>query len=397
MATKRLRLSSAAGSLGTVAADAERMDGSPRVVVVGGGITGVCSAYFLARAGAAVHLVERGAVGGQASGHNAGGINPLHGPGIPTPLLGLALASMRLHTEMWEATGGDSSVTLNGRRVERVHLVLEDEDVGPAELAAALHDATPGFGSRWLAPDELRDLVPGVTTSARRALCTSGNLWVDPEHYTAAVAASARRQGVRLVEAEACGIRCSGERAVAVELGGGVLPCDAVVCATGPWTGQLDAWFGVRLAVRPLKGQLLLVRATGGLPGVELTWRRFGLYTAPGPRAWLGGTEEESGFDTAPSEAARRSILSDFEALLPGVSVRVVRQVAGLRPLSGDGLPMVGLLKNCENVCLVGAAGRKGMLYGPALGRAAADLLLHGTTTLPIDACGVDRPGLAVA
>ena len=397
MGTKRLRSSNADGNLWTVAADADGMEGSPRVVVVGGGITGACSAYFLARAGATVHLVERGPVGGQASGHNAGGINPLHGPGIPTPLLDLALASMRLHTEMWEATGGDPGTTLNGRRVDRVHLVLDDEDVESAELAAALHDATPGFGSRWLAPDELRGLVPGVTPSARRALWTSGNLWVDPDHYTAAVAASARRQGVQLVEAEAYGIRRRGERAVAVELEGGELPCDAVVCATGPWTAQLDAWFGVRLAIRPLKGQLLLVHATEGLPGLELTWRRFGLYTAAGSRAWLGGTEEESGFDTAPSEAARRSILSDFEALLPGVSVSVVRQVAGLRPLSGDGLPMVGLLNSCENVCLVGAAGRKGMLYGPALGRAAADLVLHGTTTLPVDACGVNRPGLVAA
>jgi glycine oxidase len=155
-----------------MATDADGMDGSPRVVVVGGGITGACSAYFLARAGATVHLVERGPVGGQASGHNAGGINPLHGPGIPTPLLDLALASMRLHTEMWEATSGDPGTTLNGRRVDRVHLVLDDEDVESAELAAALHDATPGFGSRWLAPDELRDLVPGVTPSARRALWT---------------------------------------------------------------------------------------------------------------------------------------------------------------------------------------------------------------------------------
>src|ERR1700734_3601423 len=94
---------------------AGRSRGSPAVVVIGAGVTGAFCSYFLAQLGATVYLVERGAVGGEASGHNAGGINPLHGPGFPSPLLDLALASMRLHTEMWAATRDLPGAAPSGR------------------------------------------------------------------------------------------------------------------------------------------------------------------------------------------------------------------------------------------------------------------------------------------
>jgi glycine oxidase len=102
-----------------------------------------------------------------------------------------------------------------------------------------------------------------------------------------------------------------------------------------------------------------------------------------------------SGFDTSPSDAARDSILAGIEGLLPDLApLHVVRHVAGLRPISADGLPIIGLLDNFENVCVAGGAGRKGMLFGTALGKAAADLVTRGSTSLPICSCRLDRPGM---
>jgi glycine/D-amino acid oxidase-like deaminating enzyme len=378
-----------------VATNTGRSRGSPAVVVIGAGVTGAFCSYFLALLGATVYLVERGAVGGQASGHNAGGINALHGPGIPSPLLDLALASVRLHTETWAATRDLPGAALSGRAVERVHLIMDEDDAARAGEAAALHDATPGFSSRWMTQAELRTQIRSVTTEAIGGLWTSGNLWIDPERYTGSVTSAAQHRGVELVAAEALGVRCKERRVTAVVLDDGEMACDAVVVAPGPWTGQLERWFGLRLAVSPLKGELLLVSAATGLPAVELTWRQFGLHTAPDGLAWAGGTEEWSGFDASPSDAARDSIRAGIEGLLPGLApLHVVRHVAALRPLSADGLPIVGLLDDFENVCIAGGAGRKGMLFGPALGKAAADLVTSGSTSLPISSCRLDRPGM---
>ena len=68
--------------------------GARKVVVIGGGITGVFAAYFLAALGAEPTVLERGEIGGEASGANAGGLNPLHGAGIPGPMQEFALASL---------------------------------------------------------------------------------------------------------------------------------------------------------------------------------------------------------------------------------------------------------------------------------------------------------------
>jgi D-amino-acid dehydrogenase len=67
--------------------------------------------------------------------------------------------------------------------------------------------------------------------------------------------------------------------------------------------------------------------------------------------------------------------------------------VAGLRPVTPDGLPILGISARWENVCLATGAGRKGMLLGAALGLAASELVVGGTTGLPIAACDLGRPG----
>ncbi len=170
-----------------------------------------------------------------------------------------------------------------------------------------------------------------------------------------------------------------------------MVECDGVVIASGPWAAAPAQWLGAHLPVSPLKGELLLVEPTTGGPTAEITWRQFGVYQAAGDRLWLGGTEEAAGFDTSPTAAARERILSGVAQLMPGLGpVRVVSQVAGLRPVTPDGLPIVGIPSGWENVCLATGAGRKGMLYGAALGLAATEILLRGVTGLAVRDCHPD-------
>jgi glycine/D-amino acid oxidase-like deaminating enzyme len=106
------------------------------VVVVGGGITGAFSAYSLARLGVRVTLVERGELAGQASGSNAGGLNPLHGPGIPGPMQELALQSLRLHREGWEQLGASGRARAGARLVGRLQVAMNDAEATELEAAS---------------------------------------------------------------------------------------------------------------------------------------------------------------------------------------------------------------------------------------------------------------------
>ena len=366
----------------------------PRIIVVGGGITGAFAAYFLARLGSDATLVERGEIGGEASGNNAGGLNPLHGAGIPGPLAALALASLRLHVENWNELRRLSGSDFGGRVVPRLHVALADQEVAALVDAEALHNSTPGFSARWLSRAELRWAEPRLSPQAVGGLWTDGNARVDPADYTRAVAAAAARLGAHRVRAEVQGLDHSDGHVNAVRLPSSSLPCDGIVIACGPWCDQPARWLSVPLPVQPRKGELLLVEPITPGPSAEITWDGVGVYGAPDGRLWLGGTEDDAGFDRAPSASARARILEGIGRLLPGLAIaRIVGQVAGLRPVTADGLPIVGFPAGCDNVCLAVGSGRKGMLISAGLGLAAAELLSTGATRMPVAACTPERWG----
>src|SRR3954453_17143149 len=104
------------------------------IAVVGGGITGAFAAYFLARRGVEVTLVERDRIGAHASGKNPGGLNPLHGPGIPGPVQELAMRAFRLHTEHFSPP-----------RRPRLQLAIDAADAERLERSKRLYDDAPGF------------------------------------------------------------------------------------------------------------------------------------------------------------------------------------------------------------------------------------------------------------
>ncbi|HEX6701485.1 MAG TPA: FAD-dependent oxidoreductase [Gaiellaceae bacterium] len=355
---------------------------TPHVVVVGGGITGACAAYFVARLGARPTLVERGEIGGAASGRSAGNLAPCHGVGTAGPLQELALASFRLHLELADEIG----VPLHPTR--RLHVALDDADADALEAARRPYDETPGFSARSLSRADALALEPRLVSTLISGLLVEGNRRVDGGTYTKAVAEAAVALGATTLHAEARGLEERGDRVVGVVLDSGLLRCDAVVLAPGAWWDWLD----LPLPIEPLKGELLLVEVPGGAPSVDLGRGTATVYRADGGRALLGDTEDRVGFDAEPTASARARILESVTAVVPALAdARVLRHTAGLRPMTPDELPIVGRVDGWNNVCVAGGAGRKGILLGAALGLAAAELLVRDETALPISSCSPAR------
>jgi glycine/D-amino acid oxidase-like deaminating enzyme len=160
----------------------------------------------------------------------------------------------------------------------------------------------------------------------------------------------------------------------------------------GPWAQAAEAWLNVSIPIAPQKGEIVRL----ALPGPALTHdvlsADVSLFSRPEGQVWCGATEEWCGFDTAPSVAARTFVLSKATALMPAIAgASLVQQTACLRPVAPDHLPIIGKAPGWDNVYLATGGAHKGILLSPAMGKAIADLITAGTTTLAIAPCAPER------
>ena len=346
---------------------------SADVVVVGGGICGCACAYYLARHGVRVVIVERDGIAAHASGFAFGGLNPLSGAGIPGPMSPLAMRAFALHVELAEAL--TDRAELGFRRRPTVHLAFA---AGEARgLPWKWKNAQPGFHAELLNGEEARRLEPRIAADVVAAEVVHGTAEVDPFALAEALAAASKAP-VR--KATVTGIDMAGNRATGVRLGAERIACGAVILATGPWR-RLAEQLGFALPLTPLKGEILRLEAAGEPVAQSIGWRGNYVASKPDGLLWAGTTETVAGFDAKPTIAARLAILSRLRRMLPAIEgLRLRQQTACLRPMTSDGLAVLGRAPGWENVYLATGGGRKGVLYGPAMGAVLADLVAEGTT-----------------
>lgn len=347
------------------------------IVVVGSGITGCYSAYFLAKAGCSVTLLDRSGVGSQATATNPGGINPLHGPGIPGVMSGLALRSHRLHTSLQGEIEQASGIDFHGRAVTRLEVAVTEDEERAMAVSRDLYNATDGFSADWLEAGDLPREEPRLSPSVRRGLLMRGNRMVDSAAYAKAVCAAAEKTGAAVLTEEAVGLEKTDGAVTHVITGSGKLPCDAVVIATGAWFQEASVWLGANIPVRPLKGQMLRARLPGPALPFHITRGLTGVYEVSDGSVWLGGTMEDCGFDAALTPAGRDTVINGVAEIFPAIrEAEILEHLAGFRPATTDKLPVVGPVPGHSNAFIAGGAGPKGMLLGSGLGEAVANCVL---------------------
>ena len=357
-----------------------------RIIVIGGGVAGCAAAYYLARAGVAVTLVERETPACSASGYAVGLLNPLTGDGVPGPMEPLSALAFQMHRQLWPELEEQSGIDIQAETVPHLELCHTEEDAIRAAQTMTRWKHAPGFSSEWLQPNQVREIEPRVNEDVLGAILLENVALLDSRRLTLALLRAAQARGVAVVRDEVTGITPSG-----VMIGGRESKCDAAVIAMGPWSGRASQWLGLDVPVEPLKGQILHLQALDPPLACHLA--------GPGQVAhkkdrlvWLAATEEDAGFDTRTTPQARDLLMDRAIRMVPSLANRpVVAQTACLRPISPDRLPIIGPLPGRERIYLATAAGKKGILIGPAMGRAIADLITQGKTDLPIGPFSLTR------
>ena len=163
----------------------------------------------------------------------------------------------------------------------------------------AFDSADDSFSAGWLSGAELRELEPRISHDALSALETSGNAVLDSYRYTKALAKAAEEMGAVLRSDTATGVEVEGRSVTSVVTESGKIPCGAVVLATGPWSGDVGEWLGVKVPVEPYKGEILRMRPRWSPADRDFQGAGVSLYRRELDQVWVGATEEKRGFDTS--------------------------------------------------------------------------------------------------
>ena len=355
------------------------MSSNADVVVVGGGVIGCAIAYYLSRERARVVVVERGLIGGEASGAAAGMLAPLAEAHGPSAFLDLCLASHRLFPELTDTLRAEVGVDVEYVPSGLLRVAFSEAD--EAELRSHIEwQETLGMGVRWISGEDARGLEPLLSRRVRGAIYSPLEHQVNPGRLVQGLARAAEAQGAVIrQETPVVGLVRRGSRVTGVRLGSEALSAESVVLAAGPWTKRLAATLGVRVPVKPVRGQMLALG--GGPPPIRhLVWGPKG-YVVPKPNGFVfvGATVEEVGFrksNTARGLASLRRMGND---LVPPLTYAThVDAWAGLRPGSADGLPILGAVPGWDGLWVASGHFRNGILLSPITGQLMARSLLEG-------------------
>jgi sarcosine oxidase, subunit beta len=370
---------------------------SADAVVVGGGTIGAWTAWFLRQAGLGdVVLVERDTLGQGASSRAAGMVRAQGGT---EAAVRLGLFSRDFYAGQQEALGIDSGFVAQGYFMP----CFTEAEIEQARARIAMQQAL-GLDVRWVDADEVDAMnpamAPGQTLGASYA---PGDGYIDPPRNVLAYTAALFTAGVRVCERTAfTGLAVEGGHVVGVHTSAGDITTSRVVLTGGPTLAAVGAAAGVRIPSGGARHQVVITEphpdfAADRLPMVFDV--ASGIYWRPWESGLMWGMSNP---DEAPGEARAFdegyfAVMAERMAtLVPATTAVGLRKTwAATIDFTPDHLPILGpALRDGEVLegAFVAAAGGHGMMWGPGVAKAAADLTVSGVTdVLDVRDLGLDR------
>lgn len=403
--------------------------GETDVAVIGGGVIGLCVAYELVQMGREVVVIDKGPVARGSAVGNAGFIVPSHvipmaAPGVmPGVIKGIlrrtgpvtARPSLDLDYLRWilrfalnctRDAAHRGAVTLAALGFLSAELAVElitKEGIecgyrpegllhvygDPRVFEAAKHEAAEmqryGVEIEMYDRAKIREVEPSLNDEVIGGFLCVDDGGLDPAGFLAGLAAVIAGRGVGLAShTELLGFRTSGRKVVELTTSRGTLVADQVVLAAGAWTKGISALLGESIPVQPGKGYSMTVDRPRAGPRLNLLiGDRWVAVNPMGDRMRMSGWLELGRLDTRPSLRRLEQVEANVRArvnLDPDLTVR--ERWAGIRPVTPDGIPVVGPAHRWENVTYATGHGKVGLSLGPVTGRMVAQMLCGLPTDL---------------
>jgi glycine oxidase len=306
----------------------------------------------------------------------------------PGPLLRLAVEGRRAYAELVARVRAETGIDVEYRTDGILYLALDDVEARVLS-ARARWQRRLGLRVTDLGPAAARRLCPVVSSRIALAVHFPDDHRVNNERLALAAGLAARRAGATLLErTRAIAVEARGGRVRGVRTDAGLVEAPVVVNAAGAWAAEVGLPPGVAPPpVFPVRGQMLVLRASTGELPLPVYSRRGYLVPRLDGRVLLGSTRERAGFDKRVTLGGAAGLLAAAVAMAPGLGdVTVEGAYAGLRPGTADELPILGAARDLPGLYYATGLYRSGILLAPVVATALADLIADGRTALPVAA-----------
>jgi len=413
-----------------------------QVTIVGGGVIGLCCAYYLQKAGHDVTVIERGGITNGTSFGNAGYVSPSHfiplaSPGIVAKGLGWMLSSsspfyikprldaglIRWGLTFWKSANEKTMKQNIPPLNNMLHLSREltsqiKQDLGnhfrmaedgcfmmyksaateKHELELAKDAARLGIETRVLSPAEVQDMEPDVEINIKGAVIYPIDCHLHPGDFMTTMKNHLEKVGVKLqLNTEVTGFEKNGRTIKSVVTNKGKFECDELVFASGSWLPILASQLGIHMILQAGKGYSVTY------PDMKKNLRRPAILvdnrvamTPMGKDLRMGGTMEISGINSRILIKRVESIYKAAKSYYPNLDISFPstdKIWSGLRPLSPDGLPYVGRHDKYDNLIVAGGHAMLGVSLAAGTGKLVEEIVGEKKTSIDIAAFDVQRYG----
>ncbi|MFT3882519.1 MAG: glycine oxidase ThiO [Gemmatales bacterium] len=370
------------------------LDRNCDICIVGGGVIGLTLAYLLAKEMVSVTLIDKSDLGQEASWAGAG-ILPAGNPAKARSPIGKWRAQAvsffpHFSAELKSLTGIDNGYwQCGGLELRASASQLEEHRL----LNLAKVERGEGLMCEIVDAKKLHQLEPKLSPALPGGVYFPGIAQIRNPWHLKALIEACRIKGVNLLPHSPCdSIERLGERITGIRTPSGTIRSEKFVIAAGTWTTGLLAELGWQPAMKPIKGQIVLLHPEQQtLKHILLVSHQY-LVPRQDGRILIGSTEEDVGFDKNTTEEASTKLRSFGARLMPSLAdAPIEKQWSGLRPGSSDGRPFLGLVPNYQNLFVAAGHFRAGLQHSIMTGIVMRDVLLNQANNIDISPFKPDR------